>query len=200
MLSSEGWKLLMKRTVPIGISNKHLHVSQKDLDVLFGAGHQLTVMKDLGQPGQYACEETVEIAGPKSSFKKVRILGPVRPETQVEISLTDAIQLGVKAPVRESGQLDGTPGLTLIGPAGQVEMAQGVIVAGRHIHIDPKTAESYGVKDKDMVKVKIEGPRALVFEDVLVRVREDFAPEMHVDTDEGNAAMLSNGQEVEIVD
>ena len=195
----KGGKLLMKRTIPVGISNKHLHVSQKDLEILFGAGHQLTPTKELGQPGQYACDETVEIAGPKSSFKKVRILGPVRTETQVEISLTDAIQLGVKAPVRESGQLENTPGLTLIGPAGKIEMERGVIVAGRHIHIDPKTAESYGVKDKDLVKVKVDGPRALIFEDVLVRVREDFAPEMHVDTDEGNAAMLSNGQELEII-
>jgi Propanediol utilization protein len=189
----------MKRTVPVGISNKHLHISQKDLEVLFGPGHQLTPTKELGQPGQFACAETVEMVGSKGSFGKVRILGPIRPETQVEISLTDAIQLGIKAPIRESGELEETPGLTLVGPAGKIEMERGVIIAARHIHMDPKTAEEYGVKDKDLVTVRVSGQRGLLFEEVLVRVREDFALEMHVDTDEGNAAMLSNSQEVEII-
>jgi len=189
----------MKRTVPVGISNKHLHISQKDLEALFGVGHQLTPTKELGQPGQFACAETVEMIGPKGSFGKVRILGPIRPETQVEISLTDAIQLGIKAPIRESGELEETPGLTLVGSVGKIEMERGVIIAARHIHMDPKTAEEYGVKDKDLVTVRVCGQRGLLFEEVLVRVREDFAPEMHVDTDEGNAAMLSNSQEVEIV-
>lgn len=189
----------MKRTVPVGISNKHLHVSQKDLETLFGEGHQLTPTKDLGQPGQYACDETIELIGPKGSFKKVRILGPVRSETQIEVSLTDAIQLGIKPPVRDSGDLKDTPGLTLVGPAGKVELDHGVIVAGRHIHMDPETAEKYGVSDKDIVNVKVGGARGVIFDQVLVRVRDDFALEMHVDTDEGNASMLSNGQELEII-
>lgn len=189
----------MKRTVPVGISNKHLHVSQKDLETLFGEGHQLTPTKDLGQPGQYACDETVEISGPKGFFKKVRILGPVRSETQVEVSLTDAIQLGIKPPVRDSGDLKDTPGLTLVGPAGKVELDHGVIVASRHIHMDPETAEKYGLSDKDIVNVKVGGSRGVIFDQVLVRVRGDFALEMHVDTDEGNASMLANGQELEIL-
>lgn len=189
----------MKRTAIMGISNKHLHLSKEHIEILFGEGHQLTPTKDLGQPGQYACDETVEVIGPKGSFKKVRVLGPARSETQVEISLTDSFQLGVKAPVRDSGDIEGTPGVTLVGPAGQVELERGVIIAARHIHMDPKTAENYNVKDKDIVSVKIDGPRGMILNEVLIRVRDDFALEMHVDTDEGNAAMLSNGQIVEIV-
>ena len=189
----------MKRTTPVGISNKHLHLAQKDLDVLFGAGYKLTPIKDLGQPGQYACDETVEVVGPKGSFKKVRVLGPVRSETQVELAFTDAIQIGVNPPVRDSGQLEGTPGITLIGPAGKVDLERGVIVACRHIHIDPATATEYGIKDKDIVSIKIDGPRGMILNEVLMRVREDFALEMHVDTDEGNAAMLKNSQILEIL-
>ena len=189
----------MKRTVPVGVSGKHLHVSQKDLNVLYGEGHQLTSMKELGQPGQFACEEVVDLVGPKGSFERVRILGPVRPVTQIEIAISDSFKLGVNPPVRESGDLADSPGLKLVGPKGAVELTEGVIIASRHIHMDEETAKQYNLKDKDIVTVKCEGPRAVLFDNVLVRVRHDFALELHVDTDEGNGAMLKNGQIVEII-
>lgn len=184
--------------VPVGISNRHIHLSQQDLETLFGSGYELTIRNDLSQTGQYAAEETLTIEGPKSSMQNVRILGPTRKETQVEISRTDSFALGVKPPVRDSGTLDSSPGLTLIGPKGKVELEQGVIIAHRHIHMNEADAKSFGVKDKEFVSVRVGGERGITFENVLVRVRDDFVLEMHIDTDEANAAVLANGQLVEV--
>lgn len=187
--------------IVVGVSNRHVHLSKEDLEVLFGKGYQLTPVKDLRQPGQFAAKETVTIVGPKGAIENVRVLGPIRKETQVEISRTDAFKLGLNPPVRDSGDLDGTPGIVIVGPAGVVVKNKGVILAKRHIHMHPKDAQHYGVKDKDIVKVIVEkGERRLIFDDVLVRVREDFALEFHVDTDEANAAMLNNGDLVYIVE
>ena len=177
----------MSYKVPVGISNKHLHLSAADLEVLFGAGHQLTPTKDLKQPGQFACEEKVEVIGPKGSLK-MSILGPARPASQVEISLSDARTLGVKAPVRESGDIAGTPGCTIKVGENTVEIAEGIIVAKRHIHFTPDEAAEFGVSDKEIVKVKIDAGRPLIFDDVVVRVNKNFSAAMHIDTDECNAA------------
>ena len=184
--------------VPVGISNRHLHLSQQDLYTLFGAGYELTPLKDLSQTGQYAAEETVTLVTKKSSIQNVRILGPVRPETQVEISKTDAFALGIKPPVRDSGSIDNSESLVLIGPKGAAMLEKGVILALRHIHMNEEDAAGLGLKDKDTVSVKTSGERGVVFENVLVRVRKDFVLEMHIDTDEANAADLSNGQKVQI--
>ena len=190
----------MSYKVPVGLSNKHVHLSQEDINILFGEGHELTAIKDLGQPGQFACDEKVDLVGPKRTIKGVRVLGPARKESQVEISLADGFTLGIEeVPVKGSGSLDGTPGIKLVGPNGEVELKQGVIAAARHIHMHPKDAEELGVKDKDMVKVKVEGERGLVFENVLIRVHETYALEFHVDVEEGNAAMLKNKQMLEII-
>ena len=186
--------------LPVGISNRHLHLSQEDLETLFGEGHQLTATKDLSQTGQFAAEETVTLVGPKGVLQRVRVLGPTRSQTQVEISRTDAFALGVKPPVRDSGDLDKSAGVSVIGPQGCIHIKEGVVLAKRHIHMSLADAESFGVQDKDIVKVAArEGDRPLVFDQVLVRVREDFVLEMHIDTDEANAAGLSNGQEVELI-
>ena len=169
-------------------SARHVHVTQEDLETLFGKGHELTKKKDLSQPGQFACEEKVDIVGPKNTLKGIRVLGPARPETQVEVAMTDARTLGIKAPVRESGKLEGTPGCKIVGPCGEVEIDHGVIVALRHVHLSPAQAEEAGVKDKDIVSIKIEGERGLVFNNVLVRSGDAHEREVHLDTDEGNAA------------
>ena len=184
--------------LPIALSNKHIHLSQEHIDALFGEGHELVKFKDLSQPGQYACEEKVDLVGPKGKLT-VRVLGPARPETQVEVSLADCFSLGVKAPIRESGDIEGTPGLKLVGPAGEVELEKGVIVASRHIHMSNEDAAKFGVKDKDIVKVRTEGPRGLIFENVLVRAKDSFNLEMHVDMEEGNAAGVKNGDLVELI-
>ena len=185
--------------VGVGISNKHLHLSEADLETLFGPGAGLTSYKELVQPGQFAAEERVDIIGPKGAFKGIRIIGPTRPQTQVEIAMTDARVLGVDAPVRESGKLDGTPGVKLVGPAGELEIKEGVMIALRHIHLSPSEAEEAGLKDKDLVDVQAFGSRPLIFQDVLIRSGEAHLKEFHVDTDEANAAGLSNGQEIEII-
>jgi len=174
--------------VQVSLSNKHLHLKALDIEALFGKGHELTVFKALAQPGQYACEEKVDIAGPKGVLKGVRVLGPARPETQVEISLTDARSIGIKVPVRESGKLAGSPGCKLIGPAGEVELEYGVIAALRHIHLSTAQAEEAGVKNKEIVSLKIEGERGLILNNVLVRCGDEHHKEVHLDTDEGNAA------------
>lgn len=191
---------MTKPRIPLGISARHLHISQEHLDVLYGQGHRLTPVKDLAQPGQYACEETVDLLTEKGSFKKVRILGPVRPKTQVELALTDAMKLGLKIPVRDSGDHTGAPGLTIVGPKGEVKLDTGVIAACRHIHMTPADAAVFGVKDKEFVSVKVgDDDRCLVFGKVLVRVHDSFKLEMHLDTDEGNAAGAKNGDAAEIV-
>ena len=184
--------------LPIALSNKHVHLSQADVDVLFGEGYELTHKKDLSQPGQFACEEMVEVVGPKGSTK-MRVLGPVRPESQVEVSLADARGLGLSVPVRQSGDIDGTPAFKLVGPNGEVECEKGIIVAARHIHMSLEDAEKFGVKDKDVVSVKTEGLRGLTFHNVLVRANANFALEMHVDIEEGNAAGVKNGDLVELI-
>ena len=178
----------MNYTAKIGLSNKHLHLKEADIETLFGKGHTLTPMKDLVQPGQFACEEKVDIAGPKGTLKGIRVLGPARPETQVELSMTDARTIGIKAPVKESGKLDNTPGCKIIGPAGEVDLDHGVIVALRHVHLSPAQALAAGVKDKQIISIKIAGERGLIFDNVLVRSGEGHESEIHLDTDEGNAA------------
>lgn len=189
----------MENKLPIALSNRHVHLSQEDLDILFGEGYELTKMKDLSQPGQFACDEKIDVVGPKATIKGVRILGPVRPETQLEISVTDAFKLGVSPEVRNSGEIDNTPGGKLVGPKGEVEIDKGLIVAARHIHMHTSDGEKFGVKDKDMVKIKIDGPRGLEFGNVLVRVHDTYALEMHVDIEEGNAAGVKNGELVELI-
>ena len=169
-------------------SARHVHLSSADLETLFGAGATLTHKKDLSQPGQFACEERVKLVGPKKEIANVIILGPVRPATQVELSYTDARTLGVDAPLRESGDLAGTPGLKIVGPAGEVDIAEGVIVAKRHIHMTPEDAAAYGVENGQIVGVKVESGRSAVLGDVVIRVSPKFALAMHIDTDEANAA------------
>ena len=170
-------------------SARHVHVTEETLKILVGEGHQLTHKKDLSQPGQFACEERVTVVGPKKSLERVSILGPVRKADQVELSLTDARSIGVTAPIRESGDVAGSGACKLVGPCGEVELKEGVIVAKRHIHATPEDAEALGVKDKDVVSVKIDTEgRSLIFGDVVVRVSPKFALAMHIDTDESNAA------------
>ena len=185
--------------VEIGISNKHLHLSDADLEALFGQGHKLTVKKDLKQPGQYAADELVDIEGPKGVLKNVRVLGPTRKESQVELAATDARVLGLELPVRESGALDGSPGIKLIGPKGEIKLPKGAIIALRNIHLSTSEAKDAGVEDRQMVTVKTYGSRPLIFEDVLIRTSDSFVNEMHVDTDEGNAAGITNGDIAEII-
>lgn len=189
----------MEKKLPIALSNRHIHVSQKDLDILFGQGYELTNFKDLSQPGQYACEEKIDVVGPKNTIKGVRILGPVRPDTQFEISIADAYVLGVTPMIRNSGDVKDTPGIKLVGPKGEVEIDKGVIVAARHIHMHTNDGEDFGVADNQIVSIRTAGPRGLVFENVLVRVHKNFALEMHVDVEEGNAAGIRNGDMVELI-
>lgn len=178
--------------IPIGVSNRHVHISQEDLEKLFGNGYILTKKSDLKQPGQFAANETVTIRGPKGEFEKVRILGPVREESQVEISLTDSFRLGVKALIKESGDLDDTPGLEIVGPCASVKIPQGTIAALRHIHMTPEWAEKLGVKDKEIVDVETIGDRRGLLGDVLIRVSNKYVLEMHIDLDEANACCLKN--------
>ena len=185
--------------VIVEISARHLHLSQEHLDILFGAGHQLTPKKDLSQPGQFACEEKVEVVGPKSSMK-MSVLGPVRPATQVELSLTDARSIGVKAPIRESGVVEGSGACKLVGPCGEVDLAEGVMVAKRHLHIIPEDAEKAGIVDKQIVKLSVKSEeRSIIFDDVIARVSAKAATAVHLDTDEANAAGISGTVEGEIV-
>lgn len=190
----------MEKPVVIETSARHVHVSRKALDTLFGKGYELTHKKDLSQPGQFACEERVAIIGPKGQFPSVSILGPVRPETQVELSITDARKIGVFAPIRESGQLAGSPGCKLVGPHGEVDIPEGVIIAKRHIHCTTQDAKNYGLHDKQIVQVRFsDGERGLIYDDVVVRVRDDFALAMHIDIDESNAGVVRRGSVGEII-
>lgn len=189
----------MKEKILVEVSARHIHLSAADLAVLFGEGHELTVKKELSQPGQYACEEKVTLRGPKGEMK-LSVLGPTRKETQVELSLTDARTLGVKALVRESGDIDGTSGITLVGPCGEVVLEKGVIAAKRHIHMTKKDAEYYGVENGQIVGVKVEtNGRSLTFEDTVVRVSDSYALAMHIDTDESNAAGIAGSAQGELV-
>ena len=179
----------MAKNILVETSARHIHVSQEHLEILFGKGYELTKKKDLSQPGQYACAERVDVVGPKKTLPGVSILGPVRPSTQVELSLTDARSIGVAAPIRESGDIAGSGACKLVGPCGEVEIAEGVIAAKRHIHMTTADAARMGLEDKQVVSVKIPSDgRATVFGDVVVRVSDKFALAMHIDTDESNAA------------
>ena len=190
----------MAKKFIVETSARHVHLTDADLEVLFGKGAKLTPKKDLSQPGQFACEERVDLVGPKKTIARVSVLGPTRSHTQIEVSLTAARTLGVTAPVRESGDIAGSGAITLVGPAGQIELTEGVIAAKRHIHADPASAAEMGVKDKDIVKVKLDTEgRALIFDDVVVRVSDKYALAMHIDTDEGNAAACSGEVFGEIV-
>lgn len=187
------------RMIPVGVSARHVHVSKEDLTTLFGEGSELTVYRPLSQPSQFAANERVNLVGPRGRIDGVRILGPTRSRTQVEISLTDAVRLGVKPPVRDSGDIDQSASLTIEGPKGTVTIEQGTILAQRHIHLTPDDAEALGVIDKQLVSVRVPGNRGLVFDNVLCRVNPNFSKEMHIDTDEANAALLSTGSQVELV-
>ncbi len=184
--------------VPVGVSNRHVHLSKEDLAVLFGPDYQLTPVKDLSQTGQYAAEEVVTVVTRKNAIQNVRILGPLRGKTQVEISRTDSFALGLRPPVRDSGSLENSESVTLVGPKGSICLKEGVIIALRHIHMSPSDAAKFGVEDKSIVSVKTEGERSVIFNNVLVRVRDDFVLELHIDTDEANAAGLNNGDIVEV--
>lgn len=186
-------------TIPVGVSNRHVHLSQKDLDALFGFGYQLTPSQDLSQPGQYACRETVTLCGPKGAMEKVRVLGPVRLKTQVEVLAGDGYKLGIRAPVRLSGDLQGTPGLTLVGPNGSVQMEDGVIVAQRHIHMTPQDAIRYGVSDGQVVQVEIQGSRGGVFHHVAIRVTQESALEYHLDIEEANGMSVDASTKIKLV-
>ncbi len=190
----------MAKQFIVETSARHVHVTQKDLETLFGAGYQLTPKKYLSQPGQFASEERVDVVGPKKTLSRVSILGPVRPETQIELSLTDARSIGVTAPIRESGDVQGSGTCKLVGPCGEVEVPEGVIAAKRHIHMTPEDAKEFGVEDKQIVSVKVDTEgRALTFGDVVVRVSPKYALAMHIDTDESNAACAGGNTMGEIV-
>ena len=189
----------MSKMVPVGVSARHIHLSQEHIEQLFGAGYQLKEMKPLSQPGQFAAEETVAVHGPKGKFDKVRILGPARSLTQLEISKTDSYTLGLNPPVRPSGQIDGTPGMRIVGPAGEVNVDNGVIIAARHIHFHPSDAAQWGIADQQLLKVRVGGERGVVFENVLARIHETFALDMHIDTDEANASGAKTGDMAEIL-
>jgi len=184
--------------IPIGVSIRHVHLSQDDVFTLFGGGYQLNLRNEL-QPGQFAAEETVTLVGPRGILTKVRVLGPVRKVTQVEVSQTDAFALGINPPVRDSGQLKGSAGIVIVGPAGCLKLEEGVIRAARHIHFDLENAKKFNVKDGDRVSVRIDGERALVFANVLARVDKSFRLEMHLDTDEANAAGVKSGDTAELI-
>lgn len=185
--------------IPVGVSNRHLHLSQSDMDVLFGKDYSFTPIKDLTQPGQFACKETVTICGPKGSLEKIRVLGPARSDTQVEILAGDTFKLGIKAPVKMSGEVDGTPGITIIGPKGSVIKDKGVMVAQRHIHMTLKESEYYGVKDGQIVDIKIDGPRGGIISNVIVRANDSSALECHLDTEEANALGITSSSKIKIV-
>jgi putative phosphotransacetylase len=189
----------MLNKIPVGVSNRHIHLTEKDLFTLFGEGYKLTNVKFLSQPGQFAAKETVVIRGPKGEIQNVRVLGPVRKASQVEISKTDMFTLGVIVPVRMSGDIKGTPGIEVIGPNGSVTLQEGLIIAKRHIHMHPDEARQFGVQDNEVVQVKTSGERALIFDQVVIRVHETFALDFHIDIDEANAAGLKTGDTIQLV-
>ncbi|MGD9909320.1 MAG: phosphate propanoyltransferase [Candidatus Izemoplasmatales bacterium] len=182
----------MERKVLVEVSARHVHLSEKDLETLFGKGAQLTIKKMLSQPGQFAANERVTVVGPKKEIQNISILGPVRKSTQVELSLTDARSIGINAPIRESGDTANSAPCKIVGPAGEIDITEGVIVAKRHIHVTPEDAVAWGLKDQQKVQVEVTNDeRSTIFGDVVIRVRNDFASAMHIDTDEGNAAAVS---------
>ncbi len=193
---------LKEPAIKAGVSNRHIHLCAEDIEILFGKGHQLTPIKDLGQPGQFACDEKVIIVGPKGSLTGIRVLGPARKATQIEVSRTDAFALGIKPPIKDSGDHENTVGLTVVGPKGTIVLKSGVMLAKRHIHMTPEDSLVYGVKDKDIAMVFStgDGTRKTIFDDVLIRVHPTYALEFHVDVDEANAAILNNNDPVYIIE
>ena len=188
------------KEIPVGVSNRHIHLSREHVEVLFGKGYELTPLKELSQPGQYACKETLTLIGPSlRPIENVRVLGPVRRASQVEISTTDSYVLKVKPPVRESGKIDGSAPITIVGPKGVVELSEGCIIANRHIHMSPSDARIFGISDGDTLTIDVDGKRRTRWYDVQVRVHEDFRLEMHVDTDDANSAGIGNGFKVRAV-
>ncbi len=186
--------------VLVNLSNRHMHLSREDVEALFGPGHQLTKLKDLLQPGQFACEELVTIKGPKGSIANVRILGPERKETQCEILSSDVFKLGVpNCPVRESGKLDGSTPFVIEGPKGSVKKDKGLIIAKRHVHFDPASAEAFSVKDNELVDLRVDGERGALFLNVICRVNPAYALECHLDFDEGNAVGIGSGSYGQVV-
>lgn len=185
--------------VPAAISARHAHLCEKDIESLFGKGHILKKMRDLNQPGQYACEERLTLLGPKGSIHKIRVLGPARGATQVEISQTDCFAAGLPPVVRMSGDYSGTPGGTLVGPAGEVNLTQGVMVSARHLHLSEEEAGWFGLEAGDLVSAKCEGPRPVIFGNIAVRVGKGHSLELHIDTDEANAAAMTCGELFELI-
>lgn len=185
--------------IPVGVSNRHIHLSQRDMDVLFGANYALTPTKDLGQPGQFACKESVTICGPKGAMEKIRILGPVRKDTQVELLAADCFKLGIPAMLRMSGDLAGTPGLTIIGPKGSVQLPYGAIVAQRHIHMHTQDARRLGYHDGQVVKIALDSPRGGTYDHVVIRSNDQSALECHIDIEEGNAMQVNSNTSARIV-
>jgi len=187
-------------TLVVSVSARHVHLTDEHVETLFGPGATLTVMKDLYQDGSFAAEETVMVVGPRRRMlPSVRVLGPTRPESQVELAFTDGISLGIDLPVRPSGKIEGTPGCVLVGPKGVVELKQGVIRAERHVHMGPADAEHYAVKDRDRMSLRVVSSCTTRFEDLLVRVREKIKLEVHLDTDEGNASDIDHADHVELI-
>ncbi len=187
-----------KKQVPIAVSNRHVNLSPEHVERLFGRGYELKKLKDLSQPNQFAAKETVTLIGPKGRIPNVRVLGPARGKTQVEISLFDGFTLGVTPPIRQSGELEGSESIILMGPRGQLKLEEGLICASRHIHMHPDDGENFGVKDGDMVDIKVDGPRGVTYTNVLIRISLKYRLEMHIDLDEANAANIKNGQHGEI--
>ena len=186
--------------IPVGISNRHIHLSREHVDILFGKGYELTKLKDLSQPGQFACKEVLTIVGPSMrAIEGVRVLGPERKRSQVEISRTDSFTLKVKPPVRESGDINGSAPITIIGPKGIVTLAEGCIIANRHIHMSEDEGRAFGVSDGEYVDVQLDGERKSLFYDVQIRVHKDFRLEMHIDTDDANAAGVANGFKAKLI-
>ena len=202
-LEKEGVQVVSEAAdgIPVGVSNRHIHLTAADVEILFGKGYELQPMKELSQPGQYACKEQLTIVGPSMrAIEKVRVLGPVRKATQVEISRTDSFTLKVKAPVRESGKIAGSAPITIVGPKGVISIPEGCIIANRHIHMSPEDGKHFGVQDGEYVDVEVDaGERRTKWYDVQVRVHPEFRLEMHVDTDDANAVGLSCGGKVRIV-
>lgn len=185
--------------IPVGISNRHIHLSKKHLETLFGEGYELTKLKDLSQKGQYACKENITICGPRGSIEKVRVLGPVRSKTQVELSIGDCRKTGVSPSVRLSGNLKDTSGVTLIGPKGSVQLEEGVIVAQRHIHMNNKHAEHFGVTDGEIVKIEVDGLRGGILNNVSIRTNDSFSLECHLDVEEANSFGITPKSKIKIV-
>ncbi len=192
-------KLIEENKVPVSGSNRHIHLSKADFEVLFGSGYQLSSIKDLSQPGQFAVKECLKISAPKGEKGAVRILGPLRSKTQIELLASDCHSLGLPVVVRDSGDLGSTPGVEIIGPAGRVKIAEGVIVAARHIHMHTAEAAAFGYKDKDRVSVRLDGPRSVTFHNVLIRVHDEYSLDMHIDLDEMNACGVKNGDLAQII-